>query len=548
MPKFKNPPQGGEKYLCLTLFCTMMLSVMSAVAIIYAIVIIYVPAKKVLESNLSGPKMCTTLDMEGNLTQDDPNIDVCKGWTSCVEWCLSKSNKECSHVWAATRELGTEIYWESCDFTEGSFVDHKCNVLEDLEELNCKLYKSEKDANGKTGVGDKDICVEFDDIQISCLSGICKNVSAIYSCTYNDRLRDIEGAWKGKGYCSCNKCNGTGDAYHGECPEPVAVCNRLRGDYNNNATLIKMCANVPCADCKSICSQRGECFDMHSRKDPTVIGTDEFGNSVLTYYTCHKGYCREIYDLKCERRCDSLMFDMRGKNTVIFNGERIIIGSCAARSTAEVSRLAGIRNGYDTLMVACTNVTIDAETNSMISRDCVNGSWFEDNYHGGQTNYSHLIKDYSILREDESSRASEIAYEFDITIYNRTRLKINIDGCVNTLSEECMAFYYDYGKDGRNYTSRAVYPCYYDPENPEYVVINFNPDKTLMLLIFFAAIPGGIMIISCMYMCLCSRFIHVVDDGHMRLRCCGKYVTGIGNVPIWDPPRKNKTKFSHLKH
>ena len=44
-------------------------------------------------------------------------------------------------------------------------------------------------------------------------------------------------------------------------------------------------------------------------------------------------------------------------------------------------------------------------------------------------------------------------------------MKINIEGCVNTLSMECMAFYYEYGKDGRNYTARAVYPCYFDPGN-----------------------------------------------------------------------------------
>ena len=86
MPKLQHPPQAGEKRLCLTLFCTMMLSVMSAVAIIYAIVIVYVPAKTVLESNLQGPKMCTTLANLGNLS----GIDVCDGWTSCVEWCLSK--------------------------------------------------------------------------------------------------------------------------------------------------------------------------------------------------------------------------------------------------------------------------------------------------------------------------------------------------------------------------------------------------------------------------------------------------------------------------
>ena len=52
MPKLKNPPQGGEKYLCLTLFATMAASVVSAVICIYCIVIIYKPSKEVLDSKI----------------------------------------------------------------------------------------------------------------------------------------------------------------------------------------------------------------------------------------------------------------------------------------------------------------------------------------------------------------------------------------------------------------------------------------------------------------------------------------------------------------
>ena len=37
-----------------------------------------------------------------------------------------------------------------------------------------------------------------------------------------------------------------------------------------------------------------------------------------------------------------------------------------------------------------------------------------------------------------------------------------------------------------------------------------------------------------------SRFIEVQEDGHMRLICCGRPVTGIGNVPKWDPPRRKR--------
>ena len=166
--------------------------------------------------------------------------------------------------------------------------------------------------------------------------------------------------------------------------------------------------------------------------------------------------------------------------------------------------------------------------------------------------------EYSHVREDPQYRASEISYEQDITIFNATKLKINIEGCVNTLAEECTDFYDTYGKllqkflkknlfiiaqiylqllkfdfpgrDGRNYTARAIYECWYDPAEPDFVVINFDPDKTLMLLIFFAAIPGGILTFSCTYMCGCSRFVFVGEDGHMRLHCCGKAVTGIGKI------------------
>ena len=110
------------------------------VAIIYAIVIIYVPAKTVLESNLEGGVMCTTLSKEGNLTGEG----TCDKWHSCVEWCLSKSTKECDHVWAAVRDMGTQIWWEACDLSNMTFVDHKCNTMEDLKELNCKLYPTEE--------------------------------------------------------------------------------------------------------------------------------------------------------------------------------------------------------------------------------------------------------------------------------------------------------------------------------------------------------------------------------------------------------------------
>ena len=52
-----------------------------------------------------------------------------------------------------------------------------------------------------------------------------------------------------------------------------------------------------------------------------------------------------------------------------------------------------------------------------------------------------------------------------ILIFICFRLKINIEGCKNNLNMSCMAFYANYGGDGRNYTARAVYECFFDPNN-----------------------------------------------------------------------------------
>ena len=138
MAKVQYPPQGGEKHLCFTLFCTMMMSVVSAVAIIYAIVIIYLPAKVVLESTLQGPKMCTTLSKEGNLS----GIETCQDWSSCEEWCLSivsKSNQnKCVFKYNASQNhclpKQSMFYSTFFSFLNLDFFPNDCPQ----QDINCK--------------------------------------------------------------------------------------------------------------------------------------------------------------------------------------------------------------------------------------------------------------------------------------------------------------------------------------------------------------------------------------------------------------------------
>jgi hypothetical protein len=56
-------------------------------------------------------------------------------------------------------------------------------------------------------------------------------------------------------------------------------------------------------------------------------------------------------------------------------------------------------------------------------------------------------------------------FEDDIMIFNTSKLLINHEGCVNTLSSECNEFYERHGRDGRNSTSPSRFPCYYAPHS-----------------------------------------------------------------------------------
>jgi hypothetical protein len=146
-------------------------------------------------------------------------------------------------------------------------------------------------------------------------------------------------------------------------------------------------------------------------------------------------------------------------------------------------------------------------------------------------NYSELKHSHEQVldRKDNSSIAKEFPTSKSLTISNRTKIKINLEGCVNTLSKECTDFYRVHGRDGRNATSRSIYPCYYDAALG-ISVIQYNPAATLRLLILFASIPSTVFVVTCAYLCFCNRAVRVGADGRMRLRLSGKYYTGIGNV------------------
>ena len=57
----------------------------------------------------------------------------------------------------------------------------------------------------------------------------------------------------------------------------------------------------------------------------------------------------------------------------------------------------------------------------MVTKDCINGTWFPKDYFGGTANYSDLIDELGEMRENKESREPKIHLESELMIYNRTK-------------------------------------------------------------------------------------------------------------------------------
>ena len=62
------------------------------------------------------------------------------------------------------------------------------------------------------------------------------------------------------------------------------------------------------------------------------------------------------------------------------------------------------RKEWNKLFVACSNITINEEMNSILASDCVNGTWFENL---GEIDYNILTKKYEEYRYDRDKGFQE---------------------------------------------------------------------------------------------------------------------------------------------
>ena len=238
-------------------------------------------------------------------------------------------------------------------------------------------------------------------------------------------------------------------------------------------------------------------------------------------YDCEAGTCKRIEKWSCERRCVDM--PVKGKNVIVQSGDNIVLANCeraVQHRTGEVMWNAQDHRSR-LLMTSCTEMYLEGSV--IRGHDCINGSLLPDNILGDVTNYTVLN---SVMLNNGYANKLDLndnflPFESDMTIFNHSRLMINHEGCVNTLQEECELFYEAYGRDGRNQTSPARFPCFYAPHNSDFVVKRFDLDKTKWVFLMFFTIPAGLLIVSCSFLFTCSRVLNIDNTGHMIMRCCG---------------------------
>lgn len=133
------------------------------------------------------------------------------------------------------------------------------------------------------------------------------------------------------------------------------------------------------------------------------------------------------------------------------------------------------------------------------TEDCVNGTSLNK-----ITIPEHYVNFTSFLNIYEESLQYPVDPENvyvpaqrSLTIYNNSRLYINLEGCVNTLKGECRDFLTSHGRDGDNQTAQSRYPCYYNK------VSLFALKKFLFCYLFsfgsisFSSSPGETSNLSC---------------------------------------------------
>jgi len=236
------------------------------------------------------------------------------------------------------------------------------------------------------------------------------------------------------------------------------------------------------------------------------------------FYTCADGFCMRVFEpYTCERRCTDIT--TRNKNVVISTGDRIVMARCLKVVNVETEQTVWVPSSSptETLFLSCT--LLSNSSNSLIGQDCLNASLVQASSLRNKSSLAQLMDSYY----HPSSRRLPMLHQFqvpneqELMIYNRSKLLVNLEYCVNSLRDECREFFAIHGRDGRDLRAQARFPCFYSQDINDTVLTKFNRPRAIKEFALTSVIPGVLFVLSCSCLVLCTKIVGVGPDAHMRV-------------------------------
>ncbi|MCL4158470.1 UNVERIFIED_CONTAM: hypothetical protein GTU68_060521 [Idotea baltica] len=440
---------GAAKQICCGIMLCQMTAILSGVALMYLTVIVVLPSAKELEYDFyNEPVMCTTTKAN-DISAGGKKVD-CE-WSSCGEWCLSKSSSPCMQIYVMPRLAGSDVVISQCEEVKD----------EDCSALNITLT-------------DERLCKK----------GECKDMSGLYNCSKDDE----------------NVCREITPAYNCTLGSSKAV----------NKTCTINCNEEKCT----------------SRLDGV--------------YLCANGDCNKLEDKEtykdCKRRCEDI--NLAQSNTVIFSKERLTTAKCSfANSTADsiydLNNNQDWKTGRQMLFIFCSVFTLNKieEMTEFNMKDCFNATLRD---RGSVVHISSFLKLIHARDNTPPNAKWLIGAEETLRIMNNTKLKINAEGCVNTLIRECNAFFLTHATDGKDGKTPDRFSCFYTNKTSEFVVGKFDPKTTYMYLLLGSIVPATLFVVSCFCLYFCSKSVGVDESGQLKVTLLKK-ATAAGNTGEREP-------------
>lgn len=313
---------------------------------------------------------------------------------------------------------------------------------------------------------------------------------------------------------------------HGD--EYVGECNSLDGfmsciQVENTAEDIKSantsrCRNITaisdCSGTRSSSISASGNSALHRQKSPVACSRFTC-NDLEGTYDCKLGNCRKLENPQCQERCSGLEM----KNVAVVVPDHFHWARC---QRAIVNGTQIWSSDDDPLLMYCTYLT-NVSDSYMRALDCFNGTQVAHAEFERVTSYRQVLQLLSAAnRRPLSPDGAFLDDELNIQVYNNTRVMINIDGCVNTLSKECTRWLNEKGRDGSDGMHPSIYSCLLTPTDSSYVITDYNGVSTRNQLLLAVIVPLVLLISSCSLLCLCARLVGVTQYGEFFCKCCHK--------------------------